>query len=471
MRYVFILLLGLSSFTMQAQTSLSQKIQWAYERLLSDPQMNYASASLTVLNAENGQVVFSKNGNVGLAPASTLKTVTAATAFHLLGTEFKYETGLAYTGTLSANGILDGDVLIIGGGDPSLGSWRYDATQTKVVLSKWLEALQKLGIKEIKGSIIADDHLFGTQITPDGWIWQDIGNYYGGGATSLSWYENQFDVYFKPGAKVGDPVTMKQVVPDMPYLKLINEVKTGAAGTGDKVFVYAAPYSDLLYLRGTYALDLTKPVAPAIPDPAFDVAYRLADTLKDSGISLKQGITTWRRINLERPWSIPNYQIIYSQASPKFSELVYWFNRKSINLYGENFLKTFAWKQGKSITTTDGAAVLKNFWKEKLGIDPNSMNIGDGSGLSPANRITTLTMAKILQSAQKESWYAPFYESLPVYNDMKMKSGSIADVLAYAGYHKNRSGKQLVFSFIINNYNGSTSAIRQKMFKVLDELK
>lgn len=471
MRYLFILLLGFTTLTVQAQTALSQKIQWAYERLLADPQMNYASVSLTVLNGENGQVIFSKDGNMGLAPASTLKTITAATAFHLLGPDFKFETNLAYTGTLSANGILDGDVLIIGGGDPTLGSWRYERTHTKEILSNWLKAIQKLGIKEIKGSIIADDHLFGTQIIPDGWIWQDIGNYYGGGATSLSWHENQFDVYLKPGAKVGDPVTMKQVTPTMPYLKLINEVKTGAAGTGDKVFVYAAPYSDLLYLRGTYAIDLVKPVAPAIPDPAFDAAYRLADTLKISGISVKQGVSTWRRLNLERPWSVPNYQILYSQSSPKLSEMVYWFNRKSINLYGENLLKTFAWKQEKSVTSTEGAAVMKDFWKEKLGIDPHSMNIGDGSGLSPANRITTLTMAKILQSAQKESWYAPFYESLPVYNDMKMKSGSIADVLAYAGYHKHRSGKNLVFSFIINNYNGSTASIRQKMFRVLDELK
>jgi D-alanyl-D-alanine carboxypeptidase/D-alanyl-D-alanine-endopeptidase (penicillin-binding protein 4) len=99
------------------------------------------------------------------------------------------------------------------------------------------------------------------------------------------------------------------------------------------------------------------------------------------------------------------------------------------------------------------------------------MNIYDGSGLSPANRITTLAMAQVLHSIKKESWFAGFYESLPVYNDMKMKSGSISDVIAYTGYQISSNGTPLVFSFMINNYNGSSSTVRQKMFSVLNTLK
>ncbi len=471
MRFLITCLLICSATSLWAQNVLSEKIRKAYELLEADAQMQYASASLTVLNAASGEVVFSKNGNVGLAPASTLKTLTSATAFYLLGADFTYETKLAYTGTLESNGVLNGDILILGGGDPSLGSWRYEQTKTEAILKNWLQAIRSLGIKEIKGRIIADDHLFGTQITPDGWIWQDIGNYYGGGASSLSWRENQFDVFLKPSLKPGDGVKLKSVSPAMPYLKLVNEVSTGNAGSGDKVYAFAAAYSDLIYLRGTYAADLTKAVAPAIPDPAFDVAFRLADTLKIAGILVQNGITTWRRLQLNENWNAKDFRIIHAQRSPNLSALVYWLNKKSVNLYAENLLKTFAWKQGKVVETNEGAALMKDFWKQKLGIDPHSINLYDGSGLSPANRISTLSMAKILQSVKKETWYAPFYESLPLYNDMKMKSGSIADVLAYTGYHANAAGQNLVFSFIINNYNGSTGGIKQKMFKVLDELK
>jgi len=98
------------------------------------------------------------------------------------------------------------------------------------------------------------------------------------------------------------------------------------------------------------------------------------------------------------------------------------------------------------------------------------VNIVDGSGLSPGDRVTTLTMATILQSAKKEAWFQDFYKSLPVYNDMKMKSGSILNVLTYAGY-QTHNGRELCFSIMVNNYSGSSRSIKEKIFRVLDELK
>ncbi|PLW88932.1 D-alanyl-D-alanine carboxypeptidase, partial [Mucilaginibacter sp.] len=117
----------------------------------------------------------------------------------------------------------------------------------------------------------------------------------------------------------------------------------------------------------------------------------------------------------------------------------------------------------------DGVGVLKAFWEQK-GIDKRSMNIFDGSGLSPEDRITTSTMARILQSASSQPWFGDFYESLPVYNDMKMKSGSINSVQAYAGF-QTHEGRQLCFAIMVNNYSGTGSAIREKMFRLLNELK
>ncbi|MGB4400109.1 MAG: D-alanyl-D-alanine carboxypeptidase, partial [Daejeonella sp.] len=99
------------------------------------------------------------------------------------------------------------------------------------------------------------------------------------------------------------------------------------------------------------------------------------------------------------------------------------------------------------------------------------MNIYDGSGLSPANRITTMAMAQILQSVKREPWFSSFYESLPVYNNMRMKSGSISDVIAYTGYQTSSGGAPLVFSIMMNNYSGSSSTARQKLFDVLNVLK
>lgn len=462
----FFLILFISHVSAQP---LEQRIANAYKKFASDQQLAFGTASLTVLNGETGQIIFSENGNTGLASASTLKTITSATAYHLLGKDFTWETILGYTGSITEDGTLGGDLIITGSGDPSLGSDRYDQTKSEMLLKRWVDAVTRAGIKRLNGRIIADDRLFGTQSMPGGWTWQDMGNYYGAGPSALTWRENQFDLIFKAG-RVGEPAELLRTEPDMGYLKIVNEVTTGKPGTGDNVYAYSAPYSTTVYLRGTYGIDLKKVISASVPDPALDLAHNLRNRLKVSGISAETIITA--RVLAADKLSIPPVtRILDTYTSPILEKIVYWFNQKSINLYGEHLVKTIAWKQGKEITTQEGVEVIRDFWNKKLGIDKNAMNIYDGSGLSPANRITTMSMAQILQSVKREPWFSSFYDSLPMYNNMKMKSGSISDVIAYAGYQTNSKGIPLVFSIMMNNYSGSSSAARQKLFNVLDVLK
>ncbi|HQS51432.1 MAG TPA: D-alanyl-D-alanine carboxypeptidase/D-alanyl-D-alanine-endopeptidase [Daejeonella sp.] len=466
----FLFLILVFSISSAYAQGLKQKIENAYKTFESDPQMRYASGSLSVLNAETGDVIYSANGNTGLASASTLKTITSASAYHFLGKDFTWETTLGYSGSISANGTLNGDIIITGGGDPALGSDRYDQSRSDQILNKWADALTRTGIKNITGQIIADDRLFGTETMPGGWTWQDMGNYYGAGPSSLTWRENQFDMHFKSG-RVGEPAELVRTDPEMSYLKIVNEVKTGAPGTGDNVYAYSAPFSTVIYLRGTYGVDLKKAISASVPDPAFDLAYRLQNKLRQSDIQVENGVVTARVLAANRKPLLPQAKIISVHTSPPLHEIVYWFNQKSINLFGEHLIKTIAWKEGKDVTISQGTELVKDFWSKRIGIDPASMNIYDGSGLSPANRVSTMAMARILQSLKKEIWFESYFNSLPQYNNMKMKSGTISDVIAYTGYHTSASGTPMVFSFMINNYNGSSSGIRQKMFRVLNTLK
>ncbi|RXF68314.1 D-alanyl-D-alanine carboxypeptidase/D-alanyl-D-alanine-endopeptidase [Arcticibacter tournemirensis] len=452
-----------------AQT-LEKKIAAAYARFEADPQLKYGNSSLTVLNAQTGEIIFSRNGDTGLAPASTLKTVTSITAFNLLAEDFRWETTLGYTGTIS-NGVLSGDLIITGSGDPTLGSNRYEQSKSAVLLNRWLTVVKKSGIQKIQGRVIADDRLFGTQSLPQGWIWQDIGNYYGAGATSATWEENQFGLLIKPGAKTGDPVVFQGPDPIMEGLKIVNEVATGAAGSGDNVYAYSAPYSDIVYVRGTYASDLRKIIMLSVPDPALQLSSDLRGKLTQNGVLVSGEATTARKISIEKTAFLPPAVILDRYDSPELSKVIYWLNQKSLNLYAENILKTIAIKQRKQGSFAEGVEVIKDYWNKRIGLDTDAIDILDGSGLSPENRITTLAMARILQSAVKEPWYNSFYESLPLYNNMKMKSGSIRNVLAYTGYEKSADGTPLIFSFITDHYNGRTSTIRQKMFNVLDALK
>lgn len=456
----------ISSFSI-AQTPI-QKLEKAYNTFQSDPQTKYATISLCVLDANTGSPLFARNEQIGLATASTLKVITAATALSILGKDFQYQTTLAYTGSINAEGLLKGNLVIIGSGDPTLGSERYQNKENKV-LTSWTTAIKNAGIKKIEGAVIGDDRIFGTQTTPEGWTWQDMGNYYGAGTSGLSWRENQFDIHLRPGSRQDEEAKILKTVPEMPYLKIMNELKTGASGTGDRAYVFLPPYANTAYLRGTWGIGIRKTgISAALPDPAYDCAYRLQDTLKTLGIASTQPATTTRimAINAE---PIPHItQKINTITSPTLSEITYWFLKKSVNLYGETMLKSLSLKSGKEASTSDGIDTELKFWAAR-GIDKNALNIIDGSGLSPANRVTTMAMANILFQVQKETWFGDYYKAFPEYNGMKIKSGTINNVSAFAGYHTSSGGQKYIIVININNYSGS--GINKKLFTVLDALK
>jgi len=461
---IFFIFISVSCF---AQNKI-QNLEKAFNNLLADEQTKHAIASLCVLDANTGKTLYAKNEQIGLATASTLKTITAASAFSILGKDFQYQTTLAYSGNVTNDGTLKGNLIIVGSGDPTLGSWRYQ-NKENAVLTQWVLAVKAAGIKKIEGTIIGDDRIFGTQTTPEGWVWQDIGNYYGAGTSGLAWRENQFDIHLKPGSGPTDDVKIVKTVPETPYLQLINELKTGASGTGDRSYAFLPPYSNVAYLRGSWGMGISKTgISVALPDPAFDCAYRLQDTLKKLGIVTTLQPTTARLMALNNQPIPAVTQKINTISSPPLSEITYWFLKKSINLYGETLLKTIALKSGKTATTSKGAETEINYWAQK-GVDKTALNIIDGSGLSPGDRITTAAMANILFQVQKESWFADYYKAFPEYNGMKIKSGTINDVSAFAGYHTDSAGNKYVIVININNYSGS--GINKKLFKVLDELK
>jgi D-alanyl-D-alanine carboxypeptidase/D-alanyl-D-alanine-endopeptidase (penicillin-binding protein 4) len=463
-KFLVILLLTIQS-TAYAQVGM-QKLQMAYNTLIADPQARYAQTALVVLDAASGDVLFGRNENTGMATASTLKTITSATAFSLLGKDFRYQTTLAYTGTISPEGVLRGNIVIVGGGDPTLASWRYDQTKENTILNQWTKAIKAAGISSIEGSVIGDDSAWGSESVPEGWVWQDIGNYYGAGPSALTWRENQFDVHLKASSSGVSVVTTK---PNMPFIQIVNELTVGAAGSGDHAYAFFPPLSNIAYLRGTWPIGIADAgISLAIPDPAFEAAYRLQDTLKRLGVSSSMEPTTTRRLSADKKILSKSRVNLLTTYSPSLSQIIYWFNKKSINLYGEHLIRTFSWKAGSPVSTNNGVKKEISYWASK-GLDPKAMNIIDGSGLSPATRVTPLAMAKVLFLAQKESWYSDYIQSFPEHNGMQLKSGSINDVSAYAGYYTASNGKKYIIVININNYSGS--GISKKLFRVLDALK
>lgn len=457
-------LLHTSAFS---QSPSKSRIEEAYRQFENDTSLKNATASLTVLDANTGMPIFQHNQEIGLATASTMKVITAATAFDILGKDFKFQTNLSYTGTIQADGVLEGDIIIEGSGDPTLGSSRYPESTEEQVINKWIYVIQNAGIKEIKGRIIGDDTRYQGYKVPGGWIWSDIGNYYGAGVSSLNWRENAVGVVFSPNETIGKPAPIKKLTADLPYLKIINEVTTGKNGSGDQVYAYSGPYASTIYIRGTYGLDLKKTIEISVPDPAYDVAFQLGKALEHVGIKTAASPSNGQA--LAGTTIIKHH--LDTHESPDLAAIVYWFNQKSINLYGEALLKAIAYQTAQKTETSEGASFIQKYWENKLKINSSELNNQDGSGLSPQNRVTTAAMAKIMQYAQSQSWFPEFYKSLPEYNNMKMKSGTIGGALGYTGIQNNSSGEKFTFTLLVNNYSGSSTAMRKRMFTLLDVLK
>ncbi|MBC7720900.1 MAG: D-alanyl-D-alanine carboxypeptidase/D-alanyl-D-alanine-endopeptidase, partial [Pedobacter sp.] len=274
---------------LSAQT-VGDKLGVAMKKLEADSALKHASLSLYVVESKTNKVVFDYNSQLGLAPASCQKIITSVTAFELLGNSYQYKTELGYDGTIE-DGILKGNLHVVGHGDPTLGSWRYNATKDSVVLDNWINAIKKAGIKKIDGNVYFDGGKFSYQPLPGGWIWDDIGNYYGAGTWGLNWHENQYDLVLQPGKNEEDNVDILQTKPILQRVFLKPNIKTGKKGSGDNGYIYLSPYSTAGFVEGTVpAGEKTFTITGAMPNPVWQIEKILEDKLLLEQIGFKSMI-------------------------------------------------------------------------------------------------------------------------------------------------------------------------------------
>ncbi|WP_132055500.1 D-alanyl-D-alanine carboxypeptidase/D-alanyl-D-alanine endopeptidase [Pseudocnuella soli] len=458
MKPFFALSLCLLCVITSGAQNVSAALQKAVQKLESDPQMQQAMLSVYVADAATGKAVFTHNSSVGMAPASTQKLITGATAYALLGRDFRYRTQFALIKNGAAN-----TLAIQPSGDPTLGSWRWKSTSEAAVVQRIATAVRNSGAGQL-ANIMVYHKGWNEEAIPGGWTWEDMGNYYGAGAYGLNWRENQYDVLLRSGNAVGDAVQLAGTVPKLYDFSLQSQVRSAAKGTGDRTLIYLPVMSREGVIRGTIPVGERQfKVSGAMPNPMHQFTETLSDALRNTA-----QLPAEPALVLEE--GLPEGTVVHEEVSPSLDSIIYWFNQKSINLYGEALLKTMALQKGKRASTEDAVTVVKDFWKAQ-GIPQTELNIADGSGLSPANRVTTRAQVAVLLYAKKQAWYPGLFASLPVYNGMKMKSGTIGGVKGFAGYHTAKSGTTYAFSILINNYNGAASGIVQKMYAVLNELK
>jgi serine-type D-Ala-D-Ala carboxypeptidase/endopeptidase (penicillin-binding protein 4) len=459
----------------------NKQLQTETDKLNTDPDLSSGSWSLYVITADSGTVLANVNAARSHTPASTLKIFTTAAALHLLGTEYRYETVLEYSGSFdSLSGKISGNLYIRGSGDPTLDSRYFSNAGDSTQLERWAAALYKKGVRSIEGAAVADASAFGGTPVPDGWTWGDLGQYYGAQSSALTWHDNSYSLFYNTTA---DTAKLMRTMPVPEAATLVSQVSTG--GSRDEAFVYGAPYGNVHYIRGRIpAAAQNYEVEAALPDPALQCAAEFTRTLEKQGINVKAAPSTIRLQEMAGVKNNSTRKKILATQSPKLSEIIYWTNLKSDNVYAEQLLRTIGLVKGNGGTVEDGTAAVVNFWKQQ-GINTKGMFINDGSGLSRSNAVTTQQQAEALriitQWPKKE--YEAFKRSLPVAgksgslaslckgsfaeNNLMAKSGYITRARGYTGYVKTRSGKLVCFSLLANNYTCTATEMKKKLERIL----
>ncbi len=440
------------------------------ETFHADSSLTHASVSLCVANAKTGDIIIDYNSGISLTPASVMKVITSAAALELLGPEYTFKTTVGYTGSLNKrSGKLRGNIIILGGGDPALGS-NYFSDHYRNFVNNWIMEIAKLGIRRIKGRVITDDSYYDYLPVPAKWLWEDEGNYYGAGAYGLSVYDNTYEIHFKTLSDSSAPV-IKEIIPDECRFELSNFLIS--SGTTDEGYVFAAPYSKNGWLAGKIPVNQDDYVLKAsITDPPLLLARILNDKLKARGIRTSGNPTT---IRLESKYKADKVVSITETISPPLSDIIEVLNHESVNLFAEHLIKELGKKFKNNGSTASGADVIIEFLKNS-GIDTNGMFIEDGSGLSPLNAINTREVVNLLvYMKNRGKYFTEYYSSFPdagkdgtlknYFKDplfdsrLKAKSGSMTRVRSFAGYFTTISGKKMVFCIIINNYSGPSAKI------------
>jgi len=475
---LFLLTIGIT-LPATAQSALQQ----AASQLASDPNLKHGTLALCVIDVKTGKVIAEVNETRSVVPASTQKLITTATAVNLLGADYRFTTRLEYSGNIDAQGNLNGSLYIKGFGDPTLGSPLMEGLPShEKVMDDLAIAVQRAGISRIKGQIIGDATAFESGAYGRTWQWEDMGNYYGVGAWGLNLHENLHYLTFRQQPNLGQRPPIEKVAPEVPGLQFTNELKTAARGTGDNAYIFGAPYQFDRYVRGTIPAGSGEfTIKGSVPNPPLWAAQLLKQRLEAIGI------TAGGAASLISAPPVTGRRVLYTHTSPMLRKIIERANMKSVNLYCEAMLKALPIYKGEQGSTEDGLELLSEHWKSK-GINTDGVRLQDGSGLSEANRVTTLFMAQLLakMAASGGTNFEAFYESIPVAGRsgsmknrlkgtaaegrLRAKSGTLESVRGLAGYARNAGGELLAYALIANDYTGSGGQMRQKLEQFLVRL-
>jgi len=417
----------------------------------------HATAAVRVVSLDSGEVLYDRNPDLSLNPASNMKLVTSAAALTLLGPEHRYTTRVLASGA-PIRGVLRGDLVLRGSGDPVLET---------PDLEKLADSLKAAGLRRVTGRLLADDFRYDDRRLGVGWNWGDEPFYYSAQISALTLNRNVAVVTLSPGEAVGDPLRIA-VAPVEGYLRVLSRAATSPRGGEPDLSVTRERARNDVVVVGSLpvgAASVRREVT--MEEPALWAAEVFRRLLSERGVRV-EGRT-------DRAEAPPGAVELAAHTSRPLREIMPLFNKPSDNLIGELLLKELGVARRGQGTAAAGAEVIEG-WLRESGIGAAGVRVADGSGLSRMDLLTARTVCALLLHADRQPWKDDFVASLPVAGvdgtlrnrfqgtaaarKVHAKTGTLRHVSALGGYATGPNGERRAFSILINGYPGPGSAKR-----------
>ena len=435
----------------------------------------------------DGRTLASLNQSRRMVPASNLKLITTGTALHYFGPDGRFRTRLGYTGQIK-DGVLEGDVYIIGRGDPTLGARDSIALENERLFGLWKNLLTAAGIRAVHGRIVGDGSAYEGNLEHRSWGYDDIGTYYGTGTSALSFYANAIDFSVR-AATPGEPVQVQQTYPETPWLHFQNHSVTGPEGTGNSLYLYTTDLAPYAELRGSFATD-RRPKTEHFSNKfgALTCAYYFWKNLQESGWEVTGGYADIDRSGyIRNSGFVPEEKagepvVLGETVSAPMAAIARITNVRSDNFYAEALFRAMG-EDRTGVAIYDSCLVAQRQVLTELGVNPDGVRQVDGSGLSRMNYVSPEWMVSYLQAMQRSPAFDAFLASLPHPGEgtlsaflqgvagrerVCIKSGSMDGVLCYSGYILADDGTPAVTLSIMTNHTTAAPAeVRRVLARLL----
>lgn len=437
-------------------------------RTMTVPGWRGESWGVLVVSLDHGDTLFARNPDAALAPASNMKLFTSAAALYYLGPDFRYSTFLLADGEIR-DGVLDGELIVYGTGDPTLES--RDAE----IWHAFADSVAALGVRRITGAVVGDASYFEGPGSGAGWRTSYVNASFAAPASGLVLDDNLVTVVVRPGPAPGAPAVV-ETVPGRDGVAVTN-VATTTAGAQARLQIGRSGYDSPIVVSGTIGVGHagTTRVVP-VGDGGNFVAAVLRQALAERGIEVAGGVRqvtdpTGSRIS-RRSIFAPTFdgetrlRLLAVHQSAPLVEILSVVNKQSHNLYAENVVRTVGRVVLGEGSAEAGARAVRYFLECELGAEGLVLEMVDGSGLSPLNRVSAGSLVRLLGYMAESTWWDAFWSTLPeagradglrrmygtrAAGNLRAKTGTINNVSALSGYVRTRDGERLVFSIVSND--------------------